>query len=78
MIKRNWIVILAYLILTIGLTWPLVSQFGDHVPGTTSWALDEYTLVWNNWWFRHALFDLGANPFQTNFLFYPIGTSLIF
>ena len=78
MTKRNWIVILAYLVLALVLTWPLVSQFGDHVPGTTSWALDEYTLVWNNWWFKHALFDLGANPFQTNFLFYPIGTSLIF
>jgi len=76
--KRNWGVVLAYLLFTIILTWPLVAQFGDHVPGTTSWALDEYTYVWNNWWFKHALFDLGTNPFQTNSIFYPIGIPLIF
>lgn len=78
MTKRNWGVLFANLILTIALTWPLVTQFGDHVPGTTSWALDEYTYVWNNWWFKHALFDLGTNPFQTNFIFYPVGIPLIF
>ena len=75
--KRYWLVILVYLALAIVLTYPLVMYFGDHVPGTTTWSMDEYGYVWNNWWFKHAVFDLGANPFQTNYMFYPIGTSLV-
>ncbi len=66
-----------YLALALILTYPLVLQFGDHVPGTTTWSMDEYGYVWNNWWFKHAVFDLGTNPFQTNYIFYPVGTSLI-
>ncbi len=66
-----------YVILALALTYPLVLQFGDHVPGTTTWSMDEYGYVWNNWWFKHAVFDLGTNPFQTNYLVYPLGTSLV-
>jgi len=74
--RHFWIIAL-YTILALGLTYPLVAQFGDHVPGTTTWSMDEYGYVWNNWWFKHAVFDLSTNPFQTNYLFYPIGTSLV-
>ena len=77
MFKRHLIVLALYLILTLVLTYPLVIQFGDHVPGTTTWSMDEYGYVWNNWWLKHAVFDLGANPFQTNYIFYPVGTSLV-
>ena len=77
MAKRNLPVLVFYLALALILTYPLVLQFGDHVPGTTTWSMDEYGYVWNNWWFKHAVFDLGTNPFQTNFIFYPIGTSLV-
>jgi hypothetical protein len=75
--KRYSLVMLAYLVLALILTYPLVLQFGDHVPGTATWSMDEYGYVWNNWWLKHAVFDLGTNPFQTNFIFYPIGTSLV-
>ena len=71
------IVLALYLVLALLLTFPLVTQFGDHVPGTTTWSLDEYGYVWNNWWLKYAVFDLGTNPFQTNYIFYPIGTSLV-
>ncbi|MGE5262556.1 MAG: interleukin-like EMT inducer domain-containing protein [Acidobacteriota bacterium] len=77
MAKRNGIVLILYLVLALVMTYPLVLQFGDHVPGTTTWSMDEYGYVWNNWWFKHALFDLGTDPFQTNYIFYPIGTSLV-
>ena len=73
----HFLVLVLYLLLALVLTYPLVMQFGDHVPGTTTWGMDEYGYVWNNWWFKHALFDLGANPFQTNYIFYPLGTSLV-
>jgi len=74
---RHPIVLLSYLVLTLVLTYPLILQFGDHVPGTATWSLDEYGYVWNNWWFRHAFFDLGVNPFQTDYILYPVGTSLV-
>lgn len=74
---RDLIVISAYLFLALVLTYPLVTQFSDHVPGTAIWSMDEYGYVWNNWWFKHAVFDLETNPFQTNYLLYPVGTSLV-
>ena len=45
-------VLLLYLILALGLTYPLVLQLSSHVPGSATWAFDEYTFVWNNWWFK--------------------------
>lgn len=75
---RTLVLVLAlYLLLALALTYPLVAQFGDHVPGTATWSMDEYGYVWNNWWVKHAIFDLGTSPFQTNLIFYPLGTSLV-
>lgn len=70
-------VLALYLALALVLTFPLVAHFGDHVPGTTTWSMDEYGYVWNNWWFKHAVFDRAQNPFETNFILYPLGTSLV-
>ena len=64
-----------YLALTLGLTYPLITNFSTHVPGTN---VDEYTFLWNIWWFKHAIFDLGIDPFTTTFTFYPLGASLAF
>ena len=77
MLKRHLVILGLYLVLALGMTFPLVLHFGDHVPGTTTWSMDEYGYVWNNWWFKHAVFDLSTNPFHTNYIFYPIGTSLV-
>lgn len=74
---HHLVALAVYLALGLLLTFPLALQFGDHVPGTTTWSMDEYGYVWNNWWFKYAVFDRGTNPFHTNFLFYPIGTSLV-
>lgn len=77
MAKRHFLILLFYLVIALVMTWPLVQNFSDHVPGSETWAFDEYTFVWNFWWFKHAVFDLGVNPLHTNFIFYPIGTSLV-
>src|SRR5512143_526654 len=61
--KRNLLVLALYTALALVLTYPLVLHFGDAVPGTTTWSMDEYGYVWNNWWFKHAVLDLGTNPF---------------
>lgn len=75
--RRNLVVLALYFLITLVVTYPLVTQFTTHVPGTTTWSLDEYGYVWNHWWFKHALFDLQSNPFSTDYLFYPLGSSLV-
>lgn len=75
--RRDLIVLALYFIITLVVTYPLAIQFNTHVPGTTTWSLDEYGYVWNHWWFKYSLFDLQANPFHTDYLFYPLGSSLV-
>ncbi len=75
--RQHLIVLFLYFVITLIVTYPLAAQFNTHVPGTTTWSLDEYGYVWNHWWFKHSLFDLGTSPFQTDYLFYPLGTPLV-
>lgn len=75
--RRDFIVLALYFIITLIVTYPLAAQFNTHVPGTTTWSLDEYGYVWNHWWFKYSLFDLQTNPFHTDYLFYPLGSSLV-
>ncbi|NIN69598.1 MAG: hypothetical protein GTO63_33930, partial [Anaerolineae bacterium] len=73
--KRDLAILGLYLLLAIILTYPLVLHFTTHVPGDGS---DDPALVWNLWWVKHALVDLGANPFDCDFMFHPIGIDLTF
>jgi hypothetical protein len=70
------VVLLAYALLAVALTWPLVLHLTTHVPGSDTWAFDEYTFVWNTWWFRYSLLELGQDPLYTGHIFYPLGISL--
>ena len=69
------LVILAYLLLALALTWPLATHFSSHVPGN---GADDPPLTWNLWWVSHALLDLKTNPFGSDYLFYPLGINLAF
>ncbi len=71
------VLIALYLVLTLVLTYPLVTHFNTHVLGTDIWAFDEYTFIWNMWWFKHALLDLQSNPLFSDYIFYPVGISLV-
>jgi hypothetical protein len=71
------VLITLYLVLTLVLTYPLVTHFSTHVLGTDIWAFDEYTFVWNMWWFKHSLLELQSNPLYTDYIFYPVGISLV-
>ena len=73
--RRDVVALLAYFILTLILTYPLIFRFGTHVAGDGS---DDPALTWNLWWVRHAIFDLGRSPIYTDYLFYPIGLNLAF
>jgi len=65
-----------YTALAIGLSYPLPLHLTTHVPGSATWALDEYSFVWNLWWFRHALLALGQSPLNSTYIFYPVGVDL--
>ncbi len=69
------LVLSAYVVCTLALTWALVTHFGTHVPGN---GADDPPLTWNLWWVQHALLDLGTNPFDCEYLFYPLGINLAF
>jgi len=77
--EKGWLihalVILAYLLLALALTWPLAAHFSSHVPGN---GADDPPLTWNLWWVSHALLDLKTSPFDCDYLFYPLGINLAF
>jgi hypothetical protein len=77
--RNHWqtqlLVLGVYVLLALALTWPLAAHLGTHVPGN---GADDPPLTWNLWWLRHALLDLGTNPFDCDYLFYPVGINLAF
>ena len=69
--------------LALALTWPLAAHFTTHATGSNSW--DGTTIffetpvnIWNLWWFRYALIELGQSPFEGSHIFYPHGADLWF
>ncbi len=75
--RRHLAALVLFTILTLALTYPLVAHLTTHVPGSATWAFDEYTFLWSAWWFKAALLDLQTSPLYTDLLFYPLGVSLI-
>ena len=66
--------LLLYVALTILFTYPLVWFFGTHHVGEEGG--DARVYLWNMWWVDKALTDLHTNPFETDFIFYPLGIGL--
>jgi hypothetical protein len=74
--KRDWTRGLAVFgffgVVTIAHTWPIAvsldESFATHA--------DYFSNIWNFWWVRKSLFELGASPYWTDFLFFPEGVSL--
>ena len=64
-----------YLLLTLGLTYPLVTQFGRAIPGD---GFDGWQNYWNLWWVKTALLEQHTHPWFTNLLYYPTGVGLLF
>jgi len=72
--KHLW-VLLAYIALSLVLTWPLAAHFATHVPGD---GIDDPSLAWNLWWVKHALVEHPQNPFLIDWQFWPVGINLAF
>ncbi len=49
----------------------------DHISESTYSQEDAYICLWGLWWTKYSVLE-GLNPYWTNFLFYPMGTSLAF
>ncbi|HYN88534.1 MAG TPA: hypothetical protein VER55_08380, partial [Ardenticatenaceae bacterium] len=67
--------LLGYLALSLLLTWPLARHLTTHAPGN---GTDDPAILWNLWWVRFSLTVLHQNPFQSDFLFWPLGINLVF
>jgi hypothetical protein len=67
--------LLGYLVLTLIVTDPLIARFTTHNAGSSG---DDLQYMWNMWWAKHSVLDLGQNPFYTDFIFYPYNVSLAF
>ncbi len=75
--RVHLVVFLLYLLLALALTWPLVMHLITHIPGSPVWAFDEFTFLWNMWWFKFSLLDLQQSPLHSEYIFYPLGIDLV-
>lgn len=64
-----------FLVAALALTWPLAVHLTSHVPSDGG---DAPYFLWNLWWVRHALVDLGQSPLSTDYILYPQQISLVF
>ena len=65
-----------YIALALLLTWPLAAHLTTHLPGEPTWAFDESTFIWNMWWFKFSLLNLGQTPLHSDYTFFPLGINL--
>ena len=63
-----------FCVLTVVMTWPLVTQMSTHLAGDD---VDVWINPWATWWTKKVLKE-GLDFYHTEYLFYPQGTSLIF
>ncbi|MBC8076445.1 MAG: hypothetical protein H7Y32_10255 [Chloroflexales bacterium] len=73
--RTHGLVIFAYALLAVLFTYPLAWHLNSYVVGL---EVDAEEYLWSFWWMRKAVLELGANPYFTNWLYYPRGVSLYF
>jgi len=64
----------AYFLIFCGLSYPLITRFSTHFFIDDG---DGFTNVWNIWWINKAVTELHQNPWNTTYLHFPHGTSLL-
>jgi hypothetical protein len=69
---RHLTVVMAYLLLTLVMTYPLGLRLNTHLFASTN---DFWIYPWNNWWVKKALME-GYDVYHTPYLFYPKGVDL--
>jgi hypothetical protein len=71
-LRRDLLVLLFFTVLTLFMTYPLITKIGSVYAGNNE---DLWTFQWDNWWTRTALTH-GLDTLYTNYQFYPNGVSL--
>lgn len=73
--RTVWWAGIAYGGLTVVMTWPMATGL------SSPYAKPEFDFglwLWDLWWMKKALVDLGSSPYFTSYLYHPTGTSLVF
>ncbi|RLC78598.1 MAG: hypothetical protein DRI61_09655, partial [Chloroflexi bacterium] len=73
--KIHLLVLFAYLLIALIMSYPLVLQFASAIPGD---GFDGWQNYWNLWWVKKALLEEHTSPYFTDYLYYPTGVSLLF
>lgn len=72
--------VLLLILLGISIFTPIYGDIGHRIMGSTT-ALntqDGYQNIWNFWWAKKNCLGFCGNMWQTDYQFYPLGTSLLF
>ena len=62
-VRRSAGVLLVFVLVSVGLSWPLPMHMGTHLTGSPEGDTGIY--VWNQWVFRHELVNGGTVPLKT-------------
>jgi len=65
-----------YVLIVIGVTWPLAGNLNKMMPGLGNDGGDGFIFIWDYWWVKKQLFV--GSLFDTNYIFYPQGVNLVF
>jgi hypothetical protein len=74
--RRVWpavVVILTFAVLTLAVTWPLVTQLDTSLAQNPRWSRDAYQQAYEMWWFKQALLELGESPGFLRWIYFPDG-----
>lgn len=72
--KKEFFIFFAFLFLTLIFTYPVIIHFNTHQAGDGGDGLQN---LWNFWWMKKAIFENFENPYFTNYLHHPNGTTLV-
>jgi len=67
-----WLVFLLFVLVTLGFTYPLVTELTTHFAGEN---IDVWLNMWANWWTGKALRE-GLPLYHTTKILHPYGVSL--
>ncbi len=70
MIRKHLIILIAYSVVALAMTFPLALNFASAIPGVPG---DSTSFLWALGWAKTALIDLRINPFSTDYIYYPLG-----
>jgi hypothetical protein len=65
-----------YLVLALIYAWPLPLHLAERA--VLARGADFYQHIWNIWWVRFSLLELGQNPYTTDYLYHPNGLPLVY